>query len=297
MNTFRKAAELLPISLCVEALVLPEDIRTTAEEIRLRAGKCMTVLTDGREVPVAPNRIIGTDDLVSVLEKATCASLHAVEHELAQGFISAENGIRIGCCGTGVIKDGELCGLRSFSSLSLRIPHDIVGCSTEIFRKINEKGIKSVLIISPPGFGKTTFLRDYIRNLSASGKRVAVADERGEIAAVCDGVPQFELGETVDVMNGVEKSKAASILLKTMNPEIIAMDEISEEKDLRAVSSAAGCGVKMIASAHAGDISDLKRRMIYRRLLETQMFDYAVVISKNNGLREYKCTELQPCVI
>lgn len=297
MNTFRKAAALLPLSLCGEALVLPEDIKASAEEMRLRCGQAMTVLSGGKEITIAPDRIITSDDLYSVMEKATCASMHAVENELSHGYLSVENGIRIGICGTGIMRKGELSGIRDFSSLAIRIPHDVSGCSREAFNKINCDSIKNVLVVSPPGYGKTTFLRDYIRCLSECGLRVAVADERGELAAVCDGTPQFDLGRSTDIMNGIKKADAAGMMLKTMNPQVIVMDEISGESDISAVASAAGCGVKIIATAHAGGISDLRCRKQYRELLSMSIFEYAVIIHNDKSGRTYTCEELASCDI
>ena len=293
MNTFRYAASLLPLYLCGELLVLPEEIRNKAEEIRLRTGCAMTVLADGKENAVANNHVISADDILSVLEKATYASLHTVENELVHGYITVECGVRIGICGTGIIKNGKLYGIKDFSSMAIRIPHDIVGCSSEVCNYINRDGIKNVLIISPPGYGKTTFLRDYIRCLSERKFRVSVADERGEISGMNEGVPQFYLGNRTDVMNGVQKSEAAIMLLKTMNPQVIAMDEISDSRDVQAVTAATGCGVKILATAHAGNVSDLKRRRIYAELIEMNIFDYAVIIGRNGKERTYKCEALK----
>lgn len=293
MNTFRYAASLLPLNLCGELLVLPEEIRYKTEEIRLRTGCAMTVLADGAEEAVADNHVISADDVISVLEKATYASLHSVENELAHGYITVEGGVRIGICGTGIIKNEKLCGIKDFSSLAIRIPHDVVGCSSEACDYINRDGIKNVLIISPPGYGKTTFLRDYIRCLSERKFRVSVADERGEISGMNEGVPQFYLGNRTDVMNGVQKSEAAIMLLKTMNPQVIAMDEISDSRDVQAVTAATGCGVKILATAHAGNVSDLMHRRIYAELIEMNIFDYAVIIGRNGKERTYKCEALK----
>ena len=288
MNTFRKAVSLLPLKLGSELLVMPEEIRQNTEEIRLRNGKMLSLLVDGKEIQVAEDCKICPADISTVLERASCASLHAVENQLIHGYLSVEGGIRIGVCGSGVIKNDRLCGFCDFSSLSIRIPHEIMGCSDEAFEEINRDGIKSTLIISPPGFGKTTFLRDYIRNLSDKGYRVSVADERGELASMSNGKPQYDLGCHTDVMTGVSKAEAAVMMLKTMNPQVIAMDEISEKKDVRAVASAAGCGVRIIASAHASNTEDLRRRKIYRELMAMQIFERAVIIGNKEGRREYR---------
>lgn len=145
--------------------------------------------------------------------------------------------------------------------------------NTKAEYKLRRRSIKklcaakdNVLIISPPGGGKTTFLRECIRAISSSGVRVAVCDERGELAAVFRGVPQFDIGPMSDVMTDIPKSEAALMLLRSMNPQVIAMDEISSPEDCRAAASAVGCGVRVIATAHAAAVSDLKRRNVYRFL-------------------------------
>ncbi|MDO4815392.1 MAG: stage III sporulation protein AB [Bacillota bacterium] len=293
MNTYREAASLLPINLCGELLVMPERIQANAEELRVRAGRPVAVLSEGREYEVAPNYKICCDDLYSILEKATFASFHSVENELAKGFITVGGGIRIGICGTAIYKSGKLSSIKNFSSMAIRIPHDIIGCSSEICEKINSHELKSALIISPPGYGKTTFARDYIRNLSKKGFRVSVADERCELCAVMDGVPQYDIGPCTDVMNGVSKSDAVMMMLRSMTPHIIAMDEISEPEDVRAVSAASGCGIKLLATAHAAEIDDLRRRPVYRELLNMNIFDCAVIISKaENNCRLFRIEDL-----
>ena len=293
MDTFRKAASLLPLKLCAELLVLPEDIRSSAEEIRMRVGRELTVLTDGEEITAVAGYKVNGDDISTVLEKATYASLHAVENQLANGYISVDGGIRIGVCGSGVMKGEHICGIREFSSIAIRIPHELIGCSDGAYKEVNSNSVRSTLIISPPGYGKTTFLRDYIRNCSNHGYRVAVADERGELAAVTASGAQYDLGAHTDIMSYVSKSEAAIMLLKTMNPQVIAMDEISCKKDLRAVSAIAGCGVKIFASAHASDIAELRRRSIYRELLAMQIFEAAVIIKCVGGERYYITEVLQ----
>ena len=288
MNTYEKALGLLPRRLLTECSDIPSS---EAEEFRLRAGRRATLLIGGTETPIS-SVPVDTSDIDSVIERATNASVHTAQSSIAKGFINCSGGIRIGLCGTGIIDKDKVTGMRGISSLAIRIPHEIRGCGQAAIDKVKADTVGSILILSPPGYGKTTFLRECIRQLSDSGKRVSVADERGELAAVHRGVPQFDLGKASDIMSDVPKAQAVMMLLRAMNPQIIAMDEISSPEDVEAAETASGCGVRLIATAHAADKSELYRRPVYRRLLELGVFKNTVVIENSCGRRSYSYEEL-----
>ena len=288
MNTYEKALGLLPRRLLTECSDIPSS---EAEEFRLRAGRRATLLIGGTETPIS-SVPVDTSDIDSVIERATNASVHTAQSSIAKGFINCSGGIRIGLCGTGIIDKDKVTGMRGISSLAIRIPHEIRGCGQAAIDKVKADTVGSVLILSPPGYGKTTFLRECIRQLSDSGKRVSVADERGELAAVHRGVPQFDLGKESDIMSGVPKAQAVMMLLRAMNPQIIAMDEISSPEDVEAAETVSGCGVRLIATAHAADKSELYRRPVYKRLLELGVFKNTVVIENRCGKRSYSYEEL-----
>ena len=288
MSTYEKALGLLPRRLLTECSDIPSS---EAEEFRLRAGRRATLLIGGTETPIS-SVPVDTSDIDSVIERATNASVHTAQSSIAKGFINCSGGIRIGLCGTGIIDKDKVTGMRGISSLAIRIPHEIRGCGQAAIDKVKADTVGSVLILSPPGYGKTTFLRECIRQLSDSGKRVSVADERGELAAVHRGVPQFDLGKASDIMSDVPKAQAVMMLLRAMNPQIIAMDEISSPEDVEAAETASGCGVRLIATAHAADKSELYRRPVYKRLLELGVFKNTVVIENRCGRRSYSYEEL-----
>ena len=209
MNTYEKALGLLPRRLLTECSDIPSS---EAEEFRLRAGRRATLLIGGTETPIS-SVPVDTSDIDSVIERATNASVHTAQSSIAKGFINCSGGIRIGLCGTGIIDKDKVTGMRGISSLAIRIPHEIRGCGQAAIDKVKADTVGSVLILSPPGYGKTTFLRECIRQLSDSGKRVSVADERGELAAVHRGVPQFDLGKASDIMSDVPEAQAVMMLL------------------------------------------------------------------------------------
>lgn len=293
MNRYKAAAELLPPALCSELLIQPEKLRNAAEEIRLRRGQAMSLLVSGEEMPVRESYRVCMADLEAVLERATEASVYASEQELSNGFVSVEGGIRLGVCGTAIVSCGRVSGIRDLSSVSIRIPHEIENCGREALDHILSTGLDSTLILSPPGGGKTTCMREYIRVLSQKGYRVSVADERFELAGVFEGEPQFDVGDRTDIISGAPKSEAAMMLIRAMNPQILAMDEISSDSDIYAAETAAGCGIKLLATAHADSVQALQKRPMYRKLLELGEFKYAVTIRNSLGRREYTTEELR----
>lgn len=282
------AASILPAPLCERALDMRRHWENDAEEFRLRAGREATVLAGGEERRLFPGRTLTQGDLRKALEKATEASLHTAAESIRQGFVTTRSGCRVGVCGT--VSPGTL---RSFSSLAVRIPRQHRGAADGIFAEIKREGFRSTLIISPPGGGKTTLLRELVRLLSEGGSRVSVADERGEVAAMNDGVAGFDIGPFTDVMTGGAKAESVISLLRSMNPEIIALDEITAPADIEACEMASNCGVHLLATAHGADIEDLRDRPLYRKLLERRVFRQAVVIHRQRGERSYglRCLE------
>lgn len=271
--------------------LLPEELRCvikdipTAEEIRLRIARKPSVVISGREQLLhAP--IVTQNHLLHILEKATGASLYAAAPSLRNGFVSYR-GLRIGVCGEAVYTQECLTGLKNFSSLSIRIPHaEVSGCSALLDGMLRGMPV-STLIISPPGSGKTSLLRELIRRTSTIPLRVSVIDDRNELSASIGGRAQFDLGQGSDVLVGVPKSEAAGMMLRGMNPQIIAMDEITREKDLAAVEQIGGCGVVLFATAHGKDLRDLRRRPLYKRMLESGVFQELITIRAGGGKRVY----------
>lgn len=284
MDFISKALELLPDKLYTEKKVLAGR---AVEEIRLRPGYVPVALIAGRERPLSADTV-SRRDIQRVLEKATGASLHAYLPELCSGYISY-SGIRIGVCGTAVIKNDSICGFKDFSSLNIRIPAEFKGNIDKAVAEITSGGFKNTLIISPPGGGKTTALRELIRSLSAAGYRVSVIDERNELSAADSMGMGFDLGERSDVLIGVKKSRGALMLLRGMNPEIIAMDEITESEDINAIREVYGCGVGLIATAHANTAAGLGGRALYKTLLEERIFESIIEIHMSGVDRRYTC--------
>ena len=271
MDAWEIARGLLPAGMADAAKAYP-----SAEEIRLRVGKAPCLVIAGREIAFWETAVSRTD-LLRVLEKATGASLHAAAPALRAGYV-AYRGLRIGVCGEAVYSSGALSGMRSFSSLAIRIPHVCPADYSGFIEKLLHPQPASTLIAAPPGVGKTTFLRELIRRAAEAGARVAVIDERNELSACVGGEAQFDLGRASDVLVGVAKKDAAMMLLRGMNPQIIAMDEITREEDTQAVEQIAGCGVQIFATVHGKSLEEMKKRPLYRALLAHGIFQELVTI-------------------
>ena len=289
---FIRAVRLLPPNLRTEVLNLPDNVTNQAEEIRLRNGRSPTMVLPNDEVEILPLHKISASELQLVLEIATRASVHTYADSIRMGFVTADGGCRLGLCGTAVTDENRITSLRRLSSLCIRIPREKRGCADGVYATLTDGGFKSTIIVSPPGTGKTTLLRELIRLLSDSGKRISLVDERSEVAGTFEGQPCFDVGARTDVLTGAPKSEGIFLVLRSMAPQILAFDEITTPSDIEAAETAANCGVSLLATAHGASIADLSERALYRKLLDRRIFSRAVIIENLGGKRRYTVEEL-----
>lgn len=295
---FLQAAALLPHRLRKPLERLGEEDQHRAEEIRLRCGRPASLVFPEGECPFpGGGDLVTAGDLSLVLEIATQASAHTALSQVKNGFFTVRDGHRIGICGSAVVKNGGIYNLRQISSLAIRIAREAIGAAAPVADKLLEHGrLRSTLILSPPGWGKTTLLRDLIRMISdgdgMSPMRVGVADERGELAAVWEGKPQLNVGALTDVMDGCPKAAGLLMLLRGMNPQVLCADEITAPEDAAALEMAANCGVVLLATAHAEGKEDLYSRPLYRRLLEGNTFQRLVSIERTPTGRAFRVEKL-----
>ena len=293
---YTDAAAILPNRLRRAALALPEQVQARAEEFRLRAGRTMTVLTAQGEVDTGA--AVEPEELETLCDLATEFSRYAASETIRCGFIPVRGGFRVGLCGTAVMKEGVSTNLRCLSSAAIRIGREKTGVGAEAAPQLFRGGVfQNTLLVSAPGGGKTTLLRDLVRILSGGlcgvpPQRVALIDERGEVAVVCRGKPQMDVGPRTDVLDGCPKALGIPMVLRAMNPQVIAVDEITLEEDIRAMTMAAGCGVGLLATVHAAGTAELAEKPLYHALLAEKVFRLAVCISAPEGQRHYQVEEL-----
>lgn len=264
-------------------------------EIRLRCDKPCTINYGGSYYFLGLNGLVKNEDeaifstastLENIVLKASNNSIYAYNNEIKQGFLTLNNGIRIGISGEIVAENNKIKTIKNFSSLNIRISHQIKNCCLKIFDKLFlDNNMLDTLIISVPGAGKTTFLRDIAFQLGKQNYpfNLLIIDERGEIASVCEGKAGLDVGKFTDVISYSTKQYGFEMGIRAMSPNIIFTDEIATEQDANAILYAIGCGVKVIATTHSNGIKELFLKTNFNELLNKKAFKRFVVLSNRNG--------------
>ena len=243
-------------------------------ELRLRLGQVPELVL--KERPLWLEKSVSKSDLGFVINTASRYSPWSAS-TISSGYITAPGGHRIGICGDAVVKQGTMEGIRQVSSLCIRVARDYPGlCGAAGSLEGN------ILIIGPPGYGKTTLLRDLIRQVAAT-EPAGVVDERGELFP--EGMAR---GKRMDVLTGCNKAEGLDVLIRTMSPRVIAVDEITSEKDCEALIRAGWCGVRLLATAHAASQKDLQTRPLYKSLLQSGLFDHLIILKRDKTWYEEK---------
>lgn len=284
-----------------------------AEEIRLRAGRPLLFYMNNKEYflhkegnfietpTVIRNEVyqVETEEIRLVLDKISGHSMYAYQDELCQGYFTLEGGHRIGLAGKAVTEEGKIRTMKYLSFLNIRISHEKKGCGQAVVKKLMKEGqLLHTLILSPPGCGKTTLLRDLIRLISNgfyyfdaekeerkwfAGITVGVVDERSEIAASVRGIPSNDLGIRTDILDGCPKAAGIFMLLRSMAPRVIAVDEIGSREDFLAIRQAVNSGCTILATAHGASFDELSKKPLFASFLEENIFDRYVILSGKKG--------------
>lgn len=259
-------------------------------EIRMRANENIIIVVKNKKFyligedgnPIKASRIT-IDNFVRRISEN---SLYAFNDNIINGFITLPHGIRVGLCGTVVTDGNNTVTMKDFQAVNIRIPHFIKNCSVpSLDYLINGDEVENTLIISPPGAGKTTFIKDFVYQLSERklSKNVLLVDERSEICSVIDGTPAIPLGGFCDVITNSSKQFAFNNAIRSMRPDIIVTDELDLTRDLNSILQAINSGVKVVATIHAKDINQLKRKPGFDQVLNEKYFARFVVLSNDDG--------------
>ena len=283
--------------------VLSRDIcyninENTIEEIRIRVDRPVILkYPEGKEDIL--DHVVTQNEILNILQSLCNNSIYSYQSQICDGYITLQGGHRVGITGNVAMKDGKITNVNYVSSLNFRIAREIIGASDEILKevitRINSQNnfknsnndtsnleINNTLIVSKPGCGKTTVLRDLVRNISNMGFTVSLIDERGEIASMYKGIPQNDIGLRTDVMDNVTKSLGMKIAVRTMAPQVIVADEIGTDGDLEAINYGICSGVKGIFTAHGSDISELRQNETLNKLYEEKLFK-RIIFLENRG--------------
>ena len=259
------------------------------QEIRIKVGKpiILNLAFEEKVLDYIPTR----EDLRYLITKISNYSLYAFEEEIKQGYITLKGGHRVGLAGECVMSKGEVRTIKNISSLNIRICKEVIGASNKVMKLITENDrVYNTLIVSPPKCGKTTILRDIAKNLSngmyqinLKGKKVTIVDERSEIAACYNGIPQMNVGIRTDILDNCLKKSGMIMAIRSLSPEVLICDEIGTEGDLEALNMAFNSGVNIIVTVHGYDINDICNRGVFKELIDNCVLERIIVLSNRRG--------------
>jgi stage III sporulation protein AA len=278
--------------------ILPQNVKSALEnvmdlnelqEIRIRVDKPLISQVGNREI--INQYIPRSEDIKTIIQRMSNYSIYAFEEEIKQGYITIKGGHRVGICGRCIIEKSEVKTIKNIASINIRICREVLSCADSIMKFILKNNeVINTIIISPPKCGKTTLIRDITRNISEGmgkenfkGKKVCVIDERSEIGACFNGVPQLHVGIRTDILDGCPKSEGIMMAIRSMSPDVIVCDEIGTNKDMNSILTALNSGVSLITTIHGYDIEDLYSRPVFKEIIENKVFKRAIILSNRKG--------------
>jgi stage III sporulation protein AA len=293
---------ILPAAVASCLSRLPEEMLRGLEEIRIREGRALEVVTvRGSRFVNASGELLASpagayrptrDDCARLLDKLSNHSLYALEEELRRGYITVRGGHRVGIAGRALLDRGAIRQIRDITCFNVRIAREVPGVAMPLLPLLLEPAsgtVRHTLIVSPPGRGKTTLLRDLARQLSYgkeigcrrwNGHKVSIVDERSELAACIGGVPSFDVGPRTDVLDACPKAEGMMMMIRSMSPEVLVVDEIGRPEDADSIREAMLSGVRVLATAHGAGFSDVAARSVLGELVKEKRFGRYVVLGR-----------------
>jgi len=282
--------------------ILPH-VLSEIEEIRIRINRPLLISTSTSNFTITFNGIftenlqdgycITFDDIEKILHKISQSSIYAWDEEFRRGYITISGGHRIGLTGKVILDKGMIKSMKEISGINFRIAREITGVADKVLPYLidTDKRVSNTLLVSPPQCGKTTLLRDIIRQISTgipclgfSGVNVGLVDERSELAGIYGGIPQFNIGLRTDVLDGCPKAQGMIMLIRSMSPQVIATDEIGTLEDIDAIEEVLNAGISLITTVHGRDLTEIRQRPNLRRVIEQKYFNKIIILNRSLGV-------------
>ncbi|MFK9093236.1 stage III sporulation protein AA [Bacillus salipaludis] len=267
---------------------IPPNQKEELEEIRIRINRPIEISLKG--VPRFLSYIIQPEDAFQLMNKISHFSIYALEEELKRGYITVSGGHRIGLAGKVILEDGKVKAIRDISSFNIRIAREKVGIAEPIIPFIFQGRWMHTMIIGPPQTGKTTLLRDIARIISSGNtvkgilaSKAGIVDERSEIAGCVNGVPQLTFGHRLDVLDACPKAEGMMMLIRSMSPDVLIVDEIGRKEDAEAIQEAVHAGIKLVMTTHGTSIEEVRNRPSLRDIIDQRIFERFVILSRASG--------------
>lgn len=288
IKLMKSILSFLPRTISDEINKIPPALLNEIEEIRVRVNRSLEISTKGL-VQFFPYTV-QQEDALHLLNKISHYSIYALEEELRRGYITIEGGHRVGLAGKVILEEGRVKAIRDVSSFNIRVAKEKIGIANAIIKDLYKQNWLHTMIVGPPQTGKTTLLRDLARIISGGGsdeplkaRKVGIIDERSEIAGCVSGIPQMTFGPRIDVLDACPKAEGMMMMIRSMSPDVLIVDEIGRSQDAEAIMEAVNAGIKLIMTTHGKSYDEIKKRPTLKGLLNEKVIERFVILSRTSG--------------
>jgi stage III sporulation protein AA len=280
--------KFLPKNIADLISQIPPNQKADLEEIRLRINRPIEIVMKG--APRFISYLIQTEDAFHLMNKISHFSIYTLEEELKRGYITVSGGHRIGLAGKVILEEGKVKAIRDVSSFNIRIAKEKIGISDPLIPYLFQGSWMHTMVIGPPQTGKTTLLRDIARVISSGiptkgieAKKVGIVDERSEIAGCVNGIPQLTFGHRLDVLDACPKAEGMMMMIRSMSPDVLIVDEIGRKEDAEAIQEAVHAGIKLMMTTHGASIEEIRNRPSLKEIVNQRIFKRYILLSRKEG--------------